>query len=65
MYSLIVELYNLIAVLLKVVQMFDFIFVTFYRLSVCLLEVHVFHSKLLLLLIKNLVDLKKSSSRKF
>lgn len=59
MYSLIIELYNLITVLLQVVQMFNFIFVAFYCLSISLLKVDVFHSKQLLFVIKDLVDLEK------
>lgn len=58
MYSLIIELDNLIAVLLQVVQMFNLIFVTFYRLSISLLKVDIFHSKQLLFVIEDLVDLK-------
>lgn len=57
MYSLVIELYDLIAVLLQVVQMLDLIFITFYRLSIGLLEVDVFHSKQLLFVIQDLVDL--------
>lgn len=59
MYLLVIELDNLIAVLLQVVQMFNLIFVAFYCLSIGLLKVDVFHSKQLLLVIKDLVDLKK------
>lgn len=58
MYSLVIELDNLIAVLLQVVQMFNLIFVTFYCLSISLLKVDVLHSKQLLFVIKDLVDLK-------
>ncbi len=58
MYSLIIELDNLITVLLQVVQMFNLIFVTLYCLSISLLKVDIFHSKQLLFVIEDLVDLK-------
>lgn len=59
LYSLIIELDDLIAVLLQVVQMFNFIFVTFYGLSISFLQVHILHSKQLLFVIKNLEDLEE------
>lgn len=62
MYSLVIELDNLIAVLLQVVQMLNLIFVTFYRLSVSFLKVDIFHSKQLLFVIKDLVDLKETEN---
>lgn len=55
---LVIELYNLITELLQMVQMINLIFVTFYCLGVSLFQVHIFHSKQLLFMIKNLVDLK-------
>lgn len=64
MYSLVIELDNLIAVLLQVVQMFNLIFVTFYCLSIGLLKVDIFHSKQLLFVIKDLVDLKQTDKQK-
>lgn len=62
LYSLIVELDDLIAILLQVVQMFNFIFVTLYGLSVSFLQVHIFDSKQLLFVIKDLVDLKEEAT---
>lgn len=59
-YSLVIELDDLIAVLLQVVQMFNLIFVAFYSLSIGLLQVDVFNSKQLLLVIEDLVDLKQT-----
>lgn len=64
MYSLVIELYDLIAVLLQVVQMFDFILITLYCLSISLLKVDIFHSKQLLFVIKDLVDLEKNTIEK-
>lgn len=63
LYSLVIELDNLIAVLLQVVQMFNLIFVTFYCLSISLLKVDVFHSKQLLFVIKDLVDLRETENK--
>lgn len=63
MYSLVIEFYNLIAVLLQVVQMFDFILVALYCLCISLLQVHIFHSKQLLFVIQDLVDLETEDIR--
>lgn len=65
MHSLVIELYNLVAVLLQVVQMFNFIFVTLYSLGVGLLEVHIFHCIQLLFMIKHLVNLEGENKQLF
>lgn len=62
MHLLVIELDNLITVLLQVVQMLNLIFVTFYCLSICLLQVDVFHRKQLLFVIQDLVDLKQTEN---
>ena len=61
-YSLVIELDDLVAVLLQVVQMFNLVFVTFYCLSISLLQVDVFNSKQLLLVIEDLIDLKQTEN---
>lgn len=65
MHSLVIELYNLVAVLLQVVQMFNFIFVTLYSLGVGLLEVHIFHCIQLLFMIEHLVNLEGENKQLF
>lgn len=64
MYLLVMELDNLITVLLQVVQMFNLIFVTLNCLSISLFQVNIFHSKQLLFVIENLVDLVGGSRGK-
>lgn len=62
-YSLVIQLDNLIAVLLEVVQVLDLVFVALYCLRVSLLKVDIFHCKQLLFVVKDLIDLKEAESR--
>lgn len=65
MHSLVIELYNLVTVLLQVVQMFNFIFVTLYCLGIGLLEVDIFHCIQLFFMIEHLVDLEGKNKQLF
>lgn len=61
---LVMQLDNLITVLLQVIQMLDLILVALYSLSISFLQVNIFHSKKLLLVVKNLVDLTTKTQLK-
>lgn len=54
---LVIEFNDLIAVLLKMIQVLDLILVAFHGLSIGLLKVHIFQSIHVLLMVKHLIDL--------
>ena len=55
--SLVVQLDDLVAVLLQVVEVLNLVLVALHRLGVGLLQVHVLHRKQLLLVVQDLVHL--------